>query len=654
MADIGLGHLLPLAAVLGFLLLTSYLPIDRIRVVFFILFLALLFRYLYWRLTETLSGPGITWIDTIFIYSFLTVEVLGYVDAVLLLLFLSRKRSNSHIADRFEAFVASWKPEQFPAVDVFIPTYDEPAEVLRRSIFAALALDWPNKTVWVLDDGRRPWLQAFCERHGARYLTRPDNKHGKAGNLNYALSQTSAPFVAVFDADFAPHKKFLKRALGLFVEPNVGIVQTPQRFFNPDPLQTNLALQRFLPDEQRFFFECIAPCRDAWNAAFCCGSNSIIRRDALEPLGGRIPEGSITEDLHLTLALLRHGWITRYLDEPLALGLAAESLEAFFIQRDRWARGAMQCLYLPTGQFGPGLTLFQRIAFLPLSWVISYVVAAASIIAPLLLLWFGIIPIANTGPQHIIYYQIPVAVFIIGSLQLLSNGTYHFLISTMNNYFCMFRLLPAVFLALIDPFGKSGFRITPKGRDTRSHRIDWMIVGWSLGLVALFVGGIAINLFPETRRIPLDALLPVVMVWSLVIGFLLLLVAIVAVPNPAPRAEERFSMDGETARLRFPTHSEHVSFPIIDLSLTGIGLYDRERRLEPGLMVEVWVSGVPPLWARIVRHNGTIAGLAFVQPDEYAVASLVRRTLSEGRPPSVAMRLQPGILKSLMNQLFRR
>lgn len=652
MSDLGLPELLPNLTIVAFLLFASAVPLDRIRPLFLPVFLVVAGRYVAWRIAETLDGPGVTTVDWIFIRVFFAVEIVGYLDAILLLLFLSRRRSNSPLADAFEARLPQLSPAELPAVDIFIPTYDEPIEVLRRSIFAALAIDWPNKTVWVLDDGRRDWLRAFCLRHGARHVVRPDNRHGKAGNLNHALGLTSAPFVAVFDADFAPQRNFLRRVMGLFDDPSVGIVQTPQRFFNPDPLQTNLALQRFLPDEQRFFFEAIAPCRDAWDVAFCCGSNSVLRRAALAPLGGRMPEGSITEDLHLTLALLRHGYVTRYLDEPLALGLAAESLEAFFIQRERWARGAMQCLYLPTGQFGPGLTLFQRIAFLPASWITSYLVAAISIVAPLLLLWFGIIPIANTGPREIIAYQVPVSIAIIGSLQILSQGTYHFVVSTMNNYFCMFRLLPAVLLALVDPFGRRRFRVTPKGSASRGDKPDWLIVGWSLGLVAAFAGGVLFNLSPSLRRISLDALLPVVLVWSLIIGFILSIAALVAVPRPSPRTEERFDMAGEPATVRLGDAAEPATFPLVDLSLTGAALRDPEGRLAIGNRLAIDIRGVPPLSALVVRHEGGVGGLLFLAPDETAQRALVERTLGEGRPPSVAMRLEPGILVLLARQVF--
>ena len=191
----------------------------------------------------------------------------------------------------------------------------------------------------MLDDGRRAWLKSYCDEKGVGYLTRPNNSHAKAGNINHAVPLTDGDYIAIFDADFIPQRQFLMRTMGFFEDSKIGIVQVPHAFYNNDPLQTNLALQKSLPDDQRFFFEAIMPSRDAWDAAFCCGSNAVIRRKALNEVGAALPTGSITEDMLLTLAMLRKGYITRYLCESLAYGLAPESLSAFFVQRQRWARG---------------------------------------------------------------------------------------------------------------------------------------------------------------------------------------------------------------------------------------------------------------------------------------------------------------------------
>ena len=121
-------------------------------------------------------------------------------------------------------------PEELPSVDVYIPTYNEPMEVLEKTITGVLCLDYPNFKAWVLDDGRRPWVKAFCEAKGVGYLTRPDNTHAKAGNINHALTKTSADFVAIFDADFIPQRNFLMRTVGFFADPGIGDRSGSARF----------------------------------------------------------------------------------------------------------------------------------------------------------------------------------------------------------------------------------------------------------------------------------------------------------------------------------------------------------------------------------------------------------------------------------------
>ncbi|MGD2132579.1 MAG: glycosyltransferase, partial [Maricaulaceae bacterium] len=310
------------------------------------LFLA---RYLYWRLFDSvLSADGspleVGWIWTVFL-----AELITYGDAVILFLMFQKPTNRSAEADVLEAELRAAPADSAPSVDVLIATYNEPLDVLEKTIVGALSLDYPNFKVWVCDDGRRAWLRDFCQQRGVGYIIRPDNKGAKAGNINHALTKVDGDFFAVFDADFVPQQNFLIRTMGFFKDPKIGIVQIPHTFYNNDPFQTNLKLRAKVPDDQRFFFETVMPCRDGWDAAFCCGSNSVTRREAMRTVGDKLPEGSITEDILLSMALLQKGYVTRYLNEPLALGLAPESVSAFFVQRQRWARGAIQTLFLKQG-----------------------------------------------------------------------------------------------------------------------------------------------------------------------------------------------------------------------------------------------------------------------------------------------------------------
>lgn len=180
--------------------------------------LAVSLRYLWWRFHVTVlpyPNDGLTfyWVWFLFI-----VELLAFTEIVLFLLTMSRYVERSAEGDRLQVAFAAQPQEEWPDIDVFIPTYDEPIDVLERTIVGALALDYPKHKfkVHVLDDTRRDWLKTFCEKKCAIYVTRPDNSHAKAGNLNHGLEVSCGAFVAVFDADFVPYRQFLRRTLPFF------------------------------------------------------------------------------------------------------------------------------------------------------------------------------------------------------------------------------------------------------------------------------------------------------------------------------------------------------------------------------------------------------------------------------------------------------
>jgi cellulose synthase (UDP-forming) len=269
--------------------------------------IVLTWRYIFWRFAETLPPFDLRF-DSLYAWGFSLVEALACLGWTLAFVNLSHTKSRSGEATEQRAWL-TMQP-RMPRVDVLITTYNEEESILTRSIVGALGIDFPNMRVCVLDDGRRPWLHALCREKGALYLTRPDNAHAKAGNINHALAVLRADpdppeFIAIFDADFVAHRDFLWRTIPLFHDPGVGLVQTPQHFFNRDPIQSNLLVGHVWPDEQRFFFDHVMPSKDAWGAVFCCGTSSAIRVRALEDCGG-FPTDSVTEDFLLTLRLDRN------------------------------------------------------------------------------------------------------------------------------------------------------------------------------------------------------------------------------------------------------------------------------------------------------------------------------------------------------------
>jgi cellulose synthase (UDP-forming) len=79
-------------------------------------------------------------------------------------------------------------------VDVFIPTYKEPVELVRWTVIAANEIAYPHQT-FLLDDGNRPEMKVLAQELSVRYLARDRNTNAKAGNLNNALAHSSGEFV---------------------------------------------------------------------------------------------------------------------------------------------------------------------------------------------------------------------------------------------------------------------------------------------------------------------------------------------------------------------------------------------------------------------------------------------------------------------------
>src|SRR3984885_4363247 len=210
---------------------------------------AMMTQYAWWRITETLPAPAINF-EFALALVFLAAELIGIATAALSLMFLTRTRDRSPEADANAEWLASL--DQPPSIDVLICSYNEDKGILERTIVGALGMDYPNFRVWMLDDSRRDWVKTLCAELGCLYLSRSDNAHAKAGNINHALKHIAASpdppeFISILDADFVPTPHFLQRAMSLFGDPAVGVVQTPQHFINPDPIQINLGAAKFWP-----------------------------------------------------------------------------------------------------------------------------------------------------------------------------------------------------------------------------------------------------------------------------------------------------------------------------------------------------------------------------------------------------------------------
>jgi len=611
--------------------LPPLLPMRRTwaRLLVFATVWVVILRYQEWRLFTTVLPADGEWYEVGWVWFCYAVELFAEIDALILYLAFLRRKDRSAEADLHEQRLRA-TATTLPSVDVFIPTYNEPLEVLEKTITGALCLDYPNFKVWVLDDGRRAWLRDFCQTKGVGYLTRPNNSHAKAGNINHAVNLTDGEFVAIFDADFIPQRQFLMRTMGFFEDPKIGIVQVPHAFYNNDPLQTNLALQKSLPDDQRFFFEAIMPSRDGWDAAFCCGSNSVTRRAALQAVGNALPTGSITEDMLLTLAMLRKGYITRYLCEHLAFGLAPESLQAFFVQRQRWARGATQILFLPEGPLGSNISFMHRLLFLPTHWLSQSMIMLMTVITPIVFLWTGLLPMVNVDTASVVSYIVPMVLAVIGGVCAYAPGQYFPLATQVLGTFQSFKILPTVIATLLKPFGHA-FKVTPKGASARAQSYERSIFWTAATLIFLTVAGLVINTMPEYRIVTQGSLLPIVAIWSAVNVLVLFLVCMMSLQAFAKRGEERFPLQEPVWIIR--SNGSFFLARTRDVSMSGMAvqLDDLTRDdFRPGEPVRFFISQVGHVSGTIARRAGALVGIRFELPESTERDLLISKLFTLG------------------------
>jgi cellulose synthase (UDP-forming) len=585
-------------------------------------------RYAFWRLTSTVP-PVTSPLD--FIAGTLLVAAEFYCVTMLFLsLFTVAQPVDRPKAPRLS-------DQEAPTVDVFVPSYNESIDIVAPTLAAAKRMAYPagKLTVFLLDDGgteekvqsddpgaaaraldRRQSLQALCAELGVRYLTREENRHAKAGNLNNGLANSDGDLVVVFDADHAPAQDFLIETAGFFKEDEkLFLVQTPHLFLNPDPIEKNLSALR-MPAENEMFYGLVQKGLDKWNAAFFCGSAAVLRRQALEQVGG-FHGSSITEDAESALELHSRGWSSLYVEKPMIAGLQPETFDAFITQRSRWCRGMVQILLLKNPLFKQGLTLAQRLCYLSSSMFWLFPLSRmAFIFAPMLYIFFGMKIYAANSQEFVAYTM----TYMLSALMVQSYvfGRFRWpFISDVYEYIQSVMLFRAVISVFVNPHNPK-FDVTAKGQTLDDNRLSGIALPYFVVFFLVFASMVFLGYRFATEPNARD-LLTVVGVWT-ALNLVLTGLCLGAVcelrerrsgPRVAGKTKASLVLGTEVA----PVVIENMSFGGLQVRVTGpmqlpartTGILQIEDPAAPGGFLRAPVTSI----GRRTLENGRGAGLRF-------------------------------------------
>jgi cellulose synthase (UDP-forming) len=513
------------------------------------------------------------------------------------------------------------RPLIWPSVDVFICTYDEDRSVLLPTLISALALEGEHR-VYLLDDGRREEIRELACEVGVGYLTRPTNEHAKAGNINHALEVTNGDLILILDADHVVMSDMLTDLVGHFDDPSICLVQTPHEFANTDSIQHYSADRH----EQSLFFRVLMPSKDEMGAAFWCGSAAILRRSALESVGGVAVE-TIAEDYHTSIKMISRGWRTRYVNRTYVLGMAPGDIQSYLIQRDRWARGNLSVLRSRENPLiAHGLTLKQRMAFAeslfaygsgPMRMLILLVLVGT--------LWSGRIPISASLPvlagiwlPSFLLSEIAFAIMAQG--YSLNPEFLHFETLTMEIFTKAWK---AALFAKTD----RSFKVTPKTAGDNGGWAALRPLRWTIALFLALIGGLVVQWCGFAPRLPGIAIYLVSILAIIEVRRLLRSLVLVA-KRRQHRSAYRVEAPGYHCIGYTPTHTGYIVGTTLDLSQIGVGIrLVQAHNVDIGDRLVIGVDfgyGTARFYTEVRSKRGDFIGLVVLDAPDEDVMTMIR------------------------------
>jgi cellulose synthase (UDP-forming) len=398
-----------------------------------------------------------------------------------------------------------------PEVDILITVAGEPIEIIRKTAIAAKNIDYPKFNIYLLNDGfvakKDNWkeVELLATELGINCITRRIPHGAKAGNINNALKQTKSKFFVVFDADHIPNPDFLNKTMGYFIDSKVAFVQTPQYYKNYNQNLVTEGAWR----QQELFFGAICKGKNSNNSVFMCGTNMVLRKEAILEAGGMC-ETNIAEDFLTSLFVHSKGWKSVYVPEVLAEGLAPEDFMSYYKQQFRWARGSLEIIFKQNLLFNKGLSFIQKLQYLAsASYYLSGIIFLLNMALPIIFLFTNQEPLVNSSMTIALVF-IPYIYLVMYILQRSSNFTYSFkgLAFSMSSFMIHIQALIAVLSNQ-----KNGFSITSKTQVSGNFiHLNWphilYILTGVLGILYyIYSNGINSSLIANTTWIVLNIMI---------------------------------------------------------------------------------------------------------------------------------------------------
>lgn len=506
-------------------------------------------------------------------------------------------------------------------------TFNEPAFILQKTIAGALNIEYPPNlyNIYVCDDGNRDEIKKLANFFNVNYISRDNNNFAKAGNINNALSNhCKGELFSVLDADMIPKPNYLQKMVGYFKNNDVGFVQSPQVFYNPDPFQYNLNLDNKIPNEQDFFMREVQAGRARYNALFHVGTNALFSRKAVDDIGG-IPTGSITEDMATGMLLQAKQYKSIFVNEVLAVGLSAEYYKDFAKQRKRWCRGNIQVSKKWNPLTMKGLTSIQRLLYFSgiLYWY-SSISKLIYILCPIIYLLTGVL-ILKANTLQILQFFVPS--FVAYTLMFKSHSSKYRTLFTTHIY----ESATAVFLAFDSLseliFSKElKFNVTLKGNTKKNIFVSWnlLLPQFILFILTILGFGISLNRFISNNSTQLRQSLIINILWAIynIIGIILIMM--LALEKPRFKKSERKKVNYRTNIML--ENAQNVNCVIDDISDTGVKItvgVNRINNFDLGDIIKVKLDK-SDAYCRILRCQDNYFGCRFVHLSTEQYLNIIR------------------------------